>query len=187
MKKQPQDIEDIARRLLEAIGENPKRAGLTETPSRVARAWKEWTAGYGPFPHALKLFPSHFDGIIARKGIPFASTCEHHLAHYSGTIDFGYIPNKNVLGISKIIRLIQHYSARLTIQEGLTSELVKRFEDVVRPKGTIVKITGYHSCEYTRGVNVANVPTVTFLATGVFKKDGKFVSEFFNLIGEPRV
>ncbi len=175
-------IEKLIFQLLENVGENPKRAGLVKTPARVARAWKEWTAGYAPFPHSLTLFSTNFDGIIARKGIPFASTCEHHLAHYSGTIDFGYIPNKQMLGISKIIRLIQHYCARLTVQEDLTKDLVEKFEVAVKPKGMIIKISAFHSCESSRGVSMPNVPTITFLATGIFKKEKHLVDQFYHLL-----
>ena len=184
MKEMPEnkEIESLILKLLESVGENPRRAGLAGTPARVARAWREWTAGHTPFPHELTLFPTNFDGIIARKGIPFASTCEHHLAHYSGTIDFGYIPNKKVLGISKIIRLMQHYSAKLTLQEDLTIDLAKKFAEAVHPKGVVIKISGLHSCESSRGVTVADVPTITFLATGIFKKDPALVGQFYHLV-----
>ncbi len=182
MQAASSDLEKLILELLINLGEDPNRPGLKDTPARVARAWRDWTIGYKPFPKALTLFDTDFDGMIVRKGIPFASTCEHHLAHYSGTIDFAYIPNKKVLGISKIIRLMQHYAARLTIQENLTRDLIRSFEEVVLPKGTVIKIEAYHSCESSRGISVANVPTVSFLATGIFKEDPELLRQFYNLI-----
>lgn len=183
MKLADKKIEKLIRKLLEQLGEDPTRFGLVDTPARVARAWKEWTIGYSSFPHSLTLFPSNFDGMVVRKGIPFSSTCEHHMVHYSGTIDFGYIPNGNVLGISKIVRLMQHYSSRLTIQEDLTKDLVQKFEEIVKPKGTVIKVTAFHSCESTRGINTPNVPTITSMATGMFKKEKELMNEFYRLIG----
>lgn len=180
--KELKEMEILVRKMLDLIGEDSKRPGLIDTPGRVARAWQEWTRGMSPSPHTLRLFPAEFPGMVVRKGIPFASTCEHHLAHYTGTIDFGYLPKKYVTGISKIIRFVQHYAAKLTIQEALSVELIKKFEEEVKPRGTILKITGYHSCESTRGVNQPNVPTVTFLCSGVFKKDKDLVRDFFELI-----
>lgn len=181
-KGKDNQIESLTCSLLECIGEDVTRPGLKDTPGRVAKAWKEWTRGYTPFPHTITLFPTQYTGIIVRKQIPFASTCEHHLAHYSGAIDFGYIPDKKIIGISKIIRLIQHYAAKLTIQEELTKDLIKEFEEVVKPNGTIIKISAYHSCESSRGVNIPNIPTITFLRTGIFLEDKELAHQFHQLI-----
>ena len=175
------DVQELIEKLLFAIGEDVSRPGLIDTPQRVARAWKEWAKGYAPYQGSLTTFPSTYTGLVARKGIPFASMCEHHLAPYTGTIDFAYTPDGQVLGISKIIRLIRHYTARLTIQEDLTADLVEKFEEVVKPKGCIIKITAYHSCESTRGVNAFNVPTVTLLTTGVFQNNPLLVQQFSSL------
>ena len=112
--------------ILKLIGENPNREGLQETPKRVSKAYAEWFKGYTN-PPTYKLFDSKYKGILARKAIPFISHCEHHIAIYNGFIDFGYIPNGKVTGISKIIRRFQHLSARLTIQENLTDLLIDDF------------------------------------------------------------
>lgn len=175
-------IESCIRDLLLAIGEKPLRSGLKDTPARTAKAWKEWTRGYKPFPQKIVLFPVSFKGLVVRKGIPFSSTCEHHLAQYTGTIDFGYIPDKQVIGISKIIRILQHYSARLTIQEQLTDDLLEKFVTMVKPKGAIIKLTGLHTCEGTRGVRTPNVPTITTAAYGVLKKDTQAARRFYSLV-----
>jgi len=182
MNKPDKKIESCIKDLLRAIGEKPSRPGLKDTPARTAKAWKEWTRGYKPFPQRIVLFPVSFKGLVVRKGIPFSSTCEHHLAQYIGTMDFGYVPDKQVIGISKIIRILQHYSARLTIQEQLTQDLLDKFVALVKPQGAIIKMTGFHTCEGTRGVKVPNVPTITTAAYGVLKKDTKTAHRFYSLV-----
>ncbi|MBI4114467.1 MAG: GTP cyclohydrolase I [Candidatus Niyogibacteria bacterium] len=166
--------------ILQAIGEDRKRPGLRDTPERVVRAWKEWTRGYQKFPREIKTFPTDYDGLIIRKGIPFFSFCEHHLAPYTGLLDFGYIPKGKVVGISKIIRFFRHYCARLSIQEDLTKDIIGKFEKIVEPKGSIIRMSANHTCESTRGVTQNGVPTITFYSTGIFKKDPALVTEFFN-------
>lgn len=180
MEYSDREVQKLIQSLLMSVGEDVNRPGLQDTPARVARAWKEWTRGYESFGGALTTFPTDYTGIVVRKGIPFASMCEHHLASYTGTIDFAYAPDGQVLGISKIIRLLRHYAARLTIQENLTTDLVQKFEEVVKPKGCAIKISAYHSCESTRGINAFNVPTVTMLRTGIFKSDVSLVEQFYN-------
>lgn len=174
-------IEEHIKEILRMIGENPDREGVIETPQRVARAYKEWFKGYGEPDFVMKTFTSDYSGMLVRKQIPFQSHCEHHIAMYSGFIDFGYIPNGKVLGISKIIRFMQHYSSRLTIQEDLTDMLINKFCEIVKPKGAIIIIEASHSCEGTRGVKVPNVPTITSAVRGNFE-DMKTKEEFLKLI-----
>lgn len=176
------NIEASVLEILKDIGENPNREGLVETPARVARAYKEWFRGYKEPDFVMKTFTSSYNGIIIKKQIPFQSFCEHHIAMYSGFIDFGYIPNGKVLGISKIIRFLQHYSSRLTIQEDLTDDLITRFCDIVKPAGAIIVVQALHSCEGSRGVKVPNVPTVTSAVRGDFQINSKVKDEFLSLI-----
>src|SRR3990172_427933 len=117
-------IEAAVEVILHALGENVKREGLKETPARVAKAYIEWFRGYSKPDFNMSSFESAYTGMVIRKGIPFQSFCEHHLAMYKGHIDFAYIPNGRVVGLSKMPRLFQHISARLTIQEGLTHDLI---------------------------------------------------------------
>uniref|UniRef100_A0A6M3JKS8 GTP cyclohydrolase I n=1 Tax=viral metagenome TaxID=1070528 RepID=A0A6M3JKS8_9ZZZZ len=167
--------------ILELIGEDPKREGLKDTPKRVAKAYREWFKGYTTPPN-YKLFKSNYKGILARKEIPFISHCEHHISIYTGFINFGYIPNGKVTGISKIIRRFQHLSSRLTIQENLTDLLIDDFIEEIKPKGAIITLSACHTCEGTRGIKVPNVPTITSSVRGVFEKDTSARQEFFELI-----
>lgn len=170
--------------LLELIGEDSKRDGLLDTPRRVADAYTEWFRGYQAPTFNITSFPSKYTGIVARRGIPFQSFCEHHMAMYKGTIDFGYIPNGFVVGISKIPRLFQHYSAKLTIQEELTDDLLNKFYEqfpaVKKPLGAIIIITANHTCESSRGVKV-DVPTTTSSVRGVFAEKLSPREEFLSL------
>ena len=130
-------VEEYIKNILKEIGEDTGREGLIETPARVARAYKEWFKGYTKPEFVMKAFTSDYSGMLIRKSIPFQSFCEHHIAMYQGIIDFAYIPDGKVLGISKIVRYMQHYSAKLTIQEDLTDDLIDGFCKIVQPKGAI--------------------------------------------------
>ncbi|MDQ3075832.1 MAG: GTP cyclohydrolase I [bacterium] len=175
-------IQVAVKSILEALGEDTNRDGLTDTPARVARAWVEMTRGNERFPDSTTVFPSQYTGIVFRQEIPFSSTCEHHMLPYIGTIDFAYIPDGKVLGISKIIRLFRHYTAKLSIQEDLTESLIKKFEEIVSPRGCAIRICALHSCESARGVVEHDVPTVTMSFTGAFKEDTNLSNQFLNLI-----
>ena len=170
-----QEIAVAIKRIIELLGDNPER-------ERVARAYSEWFRGYGEPDFKMKAFSSDYSGIIIRKQIPFQSFCEHHIAMYKGFIDFGYVPDGKVLGISKIIRFLQHNSARLTIQEDLTDMLINKFCEIVKPKGAIIIVTANHSCEGTRGVKVPDVPTITSSVRGLFASDATAKAEFLSII-----
>lgn len=172
----------IVSRLLSEIGDDPNREGLVETPERVAKAYAEWFRGYGEPPFEVKQFKTKYNGIIARVGIPFQSFCEHHMARYAGVIHFAYIPNGWVLGLSKIIRLAQHWAAKLTIQEDLTDEICRNFVKTLKTEDVAVVISALHSCESTRGVKVGNVPTVTARVSGKFFAEKALRDEFYQLI-----
>lgn len=177
-----QEIAIAVKKIIGLLGDNPEREGVKETPIRVARAYKEWFRGYGEPDFKMKTFTSDYSGMLIRKQIPFQSFCEHHIAIYRGFIDFGYIPDGKVIGISKIIRFMQHYSSRLTIQEDLTDMLLDKFCETVKPKGAIIIIAASHSCEGTRGVRVPNVPTITSSVRGSFLENSNIKEEFLSLI-----
>lgn len=172
----------IISRLLAEIGDDPNREGLIDTPERVAKAYAEWFRGYEPVPFEVKRFKTKYTGIVARVGIPFQSFCEHHMARYSGLIHFAYIPKNHVLGLSKIIRLAQHWAAKLTIQEDLTAEIAAQFIAALGTQDVAVVISALHSCESTRGVKVGNVPTVTASMEGKFFTEKALRDEFYQLI-----
>lgn len=180
-----QAIAQAVETLLIAIDEDPQRDGLKDTPQRVARAWLEWTRGYRARDFSISTFETKYSGIVARRAIPFQSFCEHHLSLYSGTINFGYIPNGSAIGLSKIIRLFQHEAARLTIQENLTDHLIDEFLSLFdkkhRPKGAIIIVEAMHSCEATRGIRVS-APTITSAVRGVFAKKLDPREEFLQII-----
>ena len=175
-------IADAISKILFAIGENPNRDGLLDTPNRVSKAWFELARGYTQFSDKIQLFPSEYDGMVIRLGIPFTSTCEHHLLQYFGTIDFSYVPNGKVIGLSKIIRIFRHYSARLSMQEDLTKLLIERFNELVNPRGCAIRICATHTCESSRGVTQNGVPTITFYFSGVFLTDKTMKELFLNAI-----
>ena len=179
------EIEKHIRAILLLIGENPERPGLRETPKRVARMYQEIFRGYGRFPEEqIKTFPSpNYDGLVVRTGIPFFSMCEHHMLPYMGTVDLGYVVEETVLGISKIIRLIQHMSARLTIQEGLTQQIAQEFNNHGIADVMVVIRSTIHLCEAMRGVKTTGVPLVTSIITGKFWDKDALRNECLFLMG----
>ena len=169
--------------LIKAIGDNPNRAGLKDTPKRMEKAYAEWFKGYRKPDFNFTTFDNKYRGMVVRKAIPFQSFCEHHLARYHGTIDFAYIPNGEMVGLSKIPRLLQHYSARLTVQEDLTDFLIDKFNSFFskKPLGTFIIIKGRHSCESTRGVKV-DALTITSSVRGVFEEQPHAKQEALQLL-----
>lgn len=181
-----ENIIDAVKTILSSIGEDLNRPGIIDTPARVSRALIEMTRGNSEFPDQITTFPSEFTGIIFRESIPFSSLCEHHLLPYVGTIDFAYIPNGQVVGISKIIRLFRHYTSKLSIQEDLTDSLINKFETFVKPKGCAIRLRATHTCESARGVVEHDVPTTTFAFSGCFKDDEILSNQFFQSLGKSK-
>jgi len=171
------------RDVLSVLPDNPNREGLIDTPRRVARAYREFFKGYTPITFELRDFESGYDGLIVRKKIPFVAFCEHHVCPFPGTIDFAYIPNGKVLGLSKIIRFMQHYTSRLWIQEDMTTFLIDKFMEVVEPKGAAIIVEACHTCESYRGVKEPNVPTITAAVRGVFMHEPGLEARFYSLVG----
>lgn len=181
------NIQEHIKAILKELGEDPSREGLLDTPKRVEKAYKEWFKGYQKPDFNVAAFKTKYDGIVARTKIPFQSFCEHHMSRYSGFIDFAYIPNGYVVGLSKIPRILQHYSSKLTIQEELTEDLLDKFYELFpkAPKGAMIIITARHSCESTRGIKV-DAPTITSSIRGVFQ-DLDTKTEALNLINKNNV
>ncbi len=162
-------IADHIKEILFLIGEDPEREGLKETPMRVAKMYEEIYCGYNTPCPDLKTFTSDNDEMVVKTGIMTFSHCEHHLATMTMKVNFAYIPNGRVVGISKIIRLIKWCSARATLQEELVSHIVDEFMKQVEPKGCMCVINGHHLCEMMRGVRTENL-TKTSAVRGVFKQ-----------------
>jgi GTP cyclohydrolase I len=180
------EIEAAVRTLLAATGDDPLREGLRETPARVARAYREWFAGYAVDPDSLleKLFgeAEDYDETILLRSIPLVSTCEHHLAPITGHAHVAYRPNGRVVGISKLARLVDAYARRLQVQERLTSQIARTIERVLKPRGVAVIVTASHGCMATRGVNHHGVDLVTKCWLGEFREDPALRRELMEAI-----
>jgi GTP cyclohydrolase IA len=179
--------EDIVMRLLQYIGEDPKREGLLETPKRVLKAWKHWCSGYGRRPEeVLKVFKDGANGykeMIVESPIPFYSMCEHHMAPFFGTASIGYIPDKlGICGLSKIPRVLDIYARRLQVQERLTVQTADALVSLLEPYGVGVVIRARHMCIESRGIQQAGVYTTTSAMRGVFLDNEKVRHEFLTLI-----
>ena len=178
------EIEDTIVRLLEQIKEDPTREGLLQTPARVARSFKELFRGYEQDPE--EVLTTFTDGVcdemVILRRTEFFSTCEHHLLPFYGDISVGYIPDKRVIGVSKIARLVDIYSRRLQIQERLTAEVADSLMRVLKPKGVMVVCRAKHLCMMARGVNKRESELVTSAIRGVFRTKLAAREEFLKLI-----
>lgn len=152
-----QDIERAVRTLIAAAGDDPNREGVLDTPRRVARAYREWFAGYAVDPRALlsRVFDETegYDETVLLRDIPLVSTCEHHLAPIVGRAHVAYRPAGRVVGISKLSRLVDAFARRLQLQERLTRQIAQTLDEVLEPKGVAVVIEASHGCMSSRGVN----------------------------------
>ena len=172
------DLERAAaavRELLSAVGEDPERAGLQETPARVASMYAELLEGMvNPADEQLEVtFSENHDEIVMVKDIPFASLCEHHLVPFIGFAHVAYIPNVDgrIIGLSKLARLVDNHAHRLQVQERLTTEIAETMERSLRPRGTLVVLEAEHLCMTIRGVRKPGARTVTSAVRGLFRTD----------------
>ncbi|MBB5704745.1 GTP cyclohydrolase I FolE [Sphingopyxis panaciterrulae] len=169
------EIEAAVRTLIAAVGDDPAREGLTETPARVARAYREWFSGYRIDPHHLlsRSFgeTAGYDETILLRSIPLVSTCEHHLAPIVGVAHVAYRPRDRVVGISKLSRLVDVYARRLQLQERLTRQIAQALNEALQPRGVGVIIEAGHACMSTRGVRQHGVSLVTKCWLGEFGTD----------------
>jgi GTP cyclohydrolase I len=184
------DIECATRDILQAIGEDVDREGLRDTPSRVARAYRELTAGYDVDPVRLindAIFDVHYDEMVIVRDIDFYSLCEHHLLPFLGQVDVAYIPNGKVIGLSKIPRIVEMFARRLQVQERMTQEIAEFLDETLQPLGVAVVAEGLHMCAAMRGVKKANARMVTSAMLGTFKDSQTTRTEFFGHIGRDHV
>jgi GTP cyclohydrolase I len=176
------------RRLLTSLGENPDRAGLHETPARVAKAWKHWTSGYGQDPvSVLKAFEDgaeEYNELIVVRGIPVYSHCEHHLAPFFGKATVGYVPNGKIVGLSKLTRLVDIFSKRLQVQERMTMQIANALMDVLEPKAVGVVVKCRHMCMESRGIRTQGEETITSCMLGDLQSNLALRTEFFALTRE---
>lgn len=171
--------------LITCIGEDPKREGLVKTPQRFMEAWKYINSGYGQKPEEVvngALFEAENNNMIIVKDIDFFSTCEHHLLPFFGKIHIGYIPNKKIIGLSKLPRLVDVYSRRLQVQERVCAQVADSIMKILKPLGVAVVAEGIHTCMVIRGVEKVNSKTVTSAMRGCFLDKASTRSEFLELI-----
>jgi GTP cyclohydrolase I len=181
-----QQAEDAFRLVLRWIGEDPARDGLRETPARLARAFGEYFAGYGHDPVQIlqKTFEEvdGYDEMIVLRGIPFQSHCEHHVAPIIGRAWVAYVPDRRVVGISKLARVVEAFAKRLQIQERLTSQVANAIDDVLKPQGVAVVIKAKHHCMSSRGVQKQGTDLVTSRMLGCFRDNTMTRQEFLSLV-----
>ena len=176
---------DIITRQLEFIGEDPSREGLLETPRRVVRAWNEWFSGYKQDPSdVFKTFKDggeQYDQMVIVKDVPFYSHCEHHIAPFFGTATLAYIPDKRIVGLSKLSRLVTVFARRLQVQERLTTQINETMIKELKPKGCGVIIKARHLCMESRGISKQGHRTITSAVFGALRDKPEARAEFMRL------
>ena len=178
-------MQDIIRQLLRAMGEDPSREGLLDTPKRVERALTFLTGGYSQDVERTlnnALFNVDYNEMVIVRDIDFYSLCEHHLLPFFGKCHVAYIPNGKVVGLSKIPRLVDIFARRLQVQERLTNQIANTLHDKINPLGVAVVTEATHLCMSMRGVEKQNSVAVTSAMLGAFREDARTRSEFLELI-----
>ncbi|WP_330947167.1 GTP cyclohydrolase I FolE [Thermomonas sp. LB-4] len=168
------EAEAAVRTLILWAGDDPLRAGLHDTPARVARAYEEWCGGYAQDPARIlgrRFERSGYDDIVLLRDIPLHSTCEHHMAPITGVAHVAYLPGEHVVGLSKLARLVDAYARRLQIQERLTVEIADALQRELQPRGVAVAIRASHACMTTRGVRVHGSAMLTRRLLGAFERE----------------
>ncbi len=183
----PEAVQEAIRTLIRWSGDDPEREGLIDTPKRVARAWREYCSGMleDPAYHLLRTFDEvgGYDELVLLKDIPFQSHCEHHMAPITGKASIAYMPNRRVVGISKLARVLNGYSRRLQIQERLTAQVAQCIWDHLHPQGVAVVIEAQHGCMTGRGVRTPGVSMITSRLLGCFLDDQRSRDEVLKLMG----
>ena len=181
--------EEALRTLIRWAGDDPTREGLRDTPKRAARAFEEYFSGYEQDPYEIlhRTFEetNGYDEMVVLRDIDFRSHCEHHIAPIVGRAHIGYLPDRRVIGISKLARVVDVFARRLQIQEKLTGQIADSIESVIQPRGVGVVIEAVHHCMTARGVRKEGVMMVTSRMLGAFRTDLKTRREFLSMIGGP--
>jgi len=181
------EAEAAVRTLIRWAGDDPAREGLLDTPSRVVRAYEEFFAGYEADPVEIlaRTFEETdgYDEMVMLRGIRLESHCEHHMVPILGVAHVAYLPDRRVVGISKLARVVEVFAKRLQIQEKLTAQIANAIEEVLQPKGVAVVIDAQHQCMTTRGVHKSGVSMVTSRMIGAFRTDPALRREFLSLTG----
>jgi len=177
--------ERAVEKLLRFIGEDIEREGLVDTPKRFVKALGEWFVGYKQDP--AEILSTYFeevggyDELVMLRRIPFESHCEHHIAPIMGTATVAYLPDRRVIGISKLARLVDCYSKRLQVQERMTVQIADALEEHLQPRGIAVIVNAQHQCMTTRGVHKPGVDMITSVMRGVFLEDSDARKEILSL------
>jgi len=178
-------IQDAVRQILADIGEDPEREGLVKTPERVARAYRFLTKGYDEDPKTVingALFVEDYSEMIIMRDLDFFSLCEHHMLPFFGKAHVAYIPNRHIVGISKLARLVEVYARRLQVQERMTNQVANTILEELDPQGVGVVVEAEHLCMRMRGVEKQNSVVTTSTMLGVFRSHQETRQEFINLI-----
>jgi GTP cyclohydrolase I len=178
------EFEDVVRRMLEFLGEDPTREGLLRTPQRVANAYTWLTRGYETDVKEVvgsAVFEEAHENMVMVRDIELYSLCEHHLLPFFGKAHVAYIPDGKIVGLSKIPRIVEVFARRLQVQERLTEQIARALEEVLEPRGVGVVVEAYHLCMMMRGVEKQNSKTITSALRGEFRDDAKTREEFLYL------
>ena len=183
--KDLEKLKEITKILLKEIGEDSNREGLIKTPDRVAKSWEFFSRGYRANVHGIvngAIFEEDCSEMIVVRDIEFFSVCEHHLIPFFGRCNVGYIPNKKIIGLSKIPRIVDMFSQRLQVQERLTNQIAETIEEILDPVGVGIVMEGRHLCMQMRGVEKQNSFATTSAMLGQFRESVETRSEFLSII-----
>ena len=187
-KPSRKEAEEAVRTLIKWAGEDVKREGLIDTPKRVVNAYTDWFSGYEEDPKELlkRTFSETggYDEVIMLKDIRIESHCEHHIAPFIGNAHVAYLPNKRVVGISKLARITNIFAKRMQVQEKLTSQIATCIQECLKPKGVAVVVEAQHECMTTRGVHMPGISMVTSKLLGKFRTDASTRREFYSMLNQ---
>jgi GTP cyclohydrolase I len=179
-------LEQAASYILEEIGEEPNREGLTRTPIRFAKAWREITSGYKRTVGEIVgdgVFSAESDDVVMVTHMKLFSTCEHHLLPFFGECSVAYIPDKKIIGLSKIPKLVHMYSQRLQVQERLTRQIGEAINEVIYPRGVAVLIKATHLCSVMRDIQDHDAPMISAYTTGLYRDEHAHLDFFRRTVG----
>jgi GTP cyclohydrolase I len=184
------ELREHVTEILKTLGEDPSREGLAKTPLRVEKALKYLTKGYAQNPgeilRSAVFEESDYDEMVIVKDIDIFSLCEHHLLPFFGKCHVAYLPDRKIVGLSKLPRVVEAFARRLQVQERLTTQIAKTIEETLKPKGVGVVVEAFHLCVMMRGVEKQNAHMITSSMRGRFRSDSRTREEFLDLIHRPK-